>query len=103
MVLYFTEFKPLVLTNKNLEFLDECFPNLDVTNLGGHRFWLHPVDLEVACEDKQIVRIEPLQTMRLQPDPSKVAAEDTPGQGIQGGEGRFDDTPAPSHDDNNPF
>lgn len=71
LVLYFQELKPLVLTNKNLEALDLCFPNDDATTLPGKQIWLRPVDIEVAGDPKQIVRIDTSLTLRLQPAPGQ--------------------------------
>ncbi len=80
LVIYFTDFKPLVLTNKNLEALDMCFPNDDANTLAGKQIWLRPVDIEVAGDPKQIVRIDTSLTLRLQPAPGPGNAQPpTPG------------------------
>lgn len=70
LVIYFAEFKPLVCTNKNLEALDLCFPHDDAQSLPGKQIWLRPVDIEVAGDPKQIVRIDTSLTLRLQPAPT---------------------------------
>ena len=74
VILNFTEWKEMTLTNKNLGLLDDCFPELTIDTLPGTRIWLMPVDIEVGGEAKQIVRIDMPGTMRLQPDPSLTAA-----------------------------
>lgn len=94
VVLDFKECKPLVCTNKNLDLLDEAYPHLDVPKIPGHKLWLNPVTIEVAGENKFIVRIDPMQTLRMQPDPSQQASEDSSGQGAPAGEDRDADAPS---------
>lgn len=93
VVLYFGEFKPLICTNTNLDTLEICYPKDDLSTIVGKRVWLMPTELMVAGDMKQIVRIDQTQTLRMQPDPSQVAAQDSHGQGAPAGESRDDDVP----------
>ena len=113
LVLYFNEAKPLVCTNKNLEALDLCFPQDDAETLPGKQVWLRPVDIEIAGEPKQIVRIDTSLTLRLQPAPGQgnpqpptpgATPSDVPPTPVQIEPAHMQDAPPPPNDqDDIPF
>ncbi len=101
ITLFFKEWKPMTLTNTNLDLLQGCFPRLDVNTIVGARIWLVPVTIEVGGDTKEIVRIDQLGTARMQPDPT--ATEDDAGQGPTAGESRDEEPPIPGDADAGPF
>ena len=113
ITLHFQEWKSMTLTNPNLDTLQSCFPDLDHTTIGGQRLWLMPEEIEVGGDIKQIVRINQLQTLRMQPDPTQAGQQPPPpppstptpsaGSGTRAGGPADDGAPAPGDDDNIPF
>lgn len=105
VTLYFNEFKPMTLTNTNLTTLEECFPHLDHTSIGGTRVWLKGVEVDAFGELKTVVRIDKLQTLRMQPDPTAGATpSDRPPTPVDNGippsePAHMRDTPPPPTDD----
>ena len=108
VTLFFAEYKPMTLTNKNLGHLQACFPDKDATTIGveRERVWLEGKEVDAFGAMKTVVRIHELKTMRMQPDPAQSARAEDPAQpapDASAGENRDEGAPPPTDDDDIPF